>query len=281
MLTEADFPTRVGANRSLEVDVNQAGQLTTHWLSDLHQQLSLLARDETMSADGLVLWLDKNIPHGKIGQEDMQLYLLDVIERLRNERDLTLEQLSAERYRLRDAVIKKIGECKQRAKAAGYQLALFSDNAPVEVGPQRVFTFDPNYYPANSFYEGPFSFTNHYYRAVGAMNGEEARCAGLIDSLPGVKWWVRNLERRPDHAFWLPTPTDKFYPDFVALLKDGRTLVVEYKGGQLLAAPTPGRKRRSASCGKRAAGASACSGWFQRMTTRRNCVLWPIGDRGV
>ncbi len=43
-LTEADFPTRVGANRSLEVDVNQAGQLTTHWLSDLHQQLSLLGR---------------------------------------------------------------------------------------------------------------------------------------------------------------------------------------------------------------------------------------------
>ena len=88
VLTEADFPTRVGANRSLEVDINQAGQLTTHWLSDLHQQLSLLARDETMSADGLVRWLDENIPHGQIGQEDMQLYLLDVIERLRNERDL-------------------------------------------------------------------------------------------------------------------------------------------------------------------------------------------------
>ncbi len=26
------------------------------------------------------------------------------------------------------------------------------------------------------------------------------------------------------------TPTDKFYPDFVARLKDGRSLVVEYKG---------------------------------------------------
>ena len=68
-LTEADFPTRVDVNRSLEVDVNQAGQLTTHWLSDLHQQLSLLARDETMSADGLVSWLDTNISHGRIGRE--------------------------------------------------------------------------------------------------------------------------------------------------------------------------------------------------------------------
>ncbi len=229
-LTETEFATRRGADRALEVDVNEAGQLTTHWLDDLQRQLSLLSRHETMSADGLVLWLDQNIPHGQIGQEDMQTYLLGVIEKLRRERELNLEQLSAERYRLRDAIIKKIGQCKQNARAAGYQLALFSDDAPVEVGPQRIFIFNPEYYPANSFYEGPYSFPNHYYRAVGAMNGEETRCAALIDSLPRVKWWVRNLERRPDHAFWLPTSTDKFYPDFVVLLKDGRVLVVEYKG---------------------------------------------------
>jgi len=30
-------------------------------------------------------------------------------------------------------------------------------------------------------------------------------------------------------SFWLQTSTDKFYPDFVAELKDGRMLVVEYK----------------------------------------------------
>jgi type III restriction enzyme len=171
----------------------------------------------------------------------MQLYLLDVIERLRSERSFTLDQLSAERYRLRDAIIKRIGDCKRQAKAAGYQLALFSEAAPVEVGPQRVFTFDPNYYSVNSFYEGPFSFPNHYYRAVGAMNGEEARCAGLIDALPGVKWWVRNPDRGPQ-AFWLPTWTDKFYPDFIVLLKDGRTLVVEYKGSQLLGGPDARQK---------------------------------------
>jgi type III restriction enzyme len=28
----------------------------------------------------------------------------------------------------------------------------------------------------------------------------------------------------------LPTSTDKFYPDFVAVMDDGRQLVVEYKG---------------------------------------------------
>jgi type III restriction enzyme len=41
--------------------------------------------------------------------------------------------------------------------------------------------------------------------------------------------WVRHIERRELHSFWLQTSTDKFYPDFVCKLKDGRLLVVEYK----------------------------------------------------
>jgi type III restriction enzyme len=45
-----------------------------------------------------------------------------------------------------------------------------------------------------------------------------------------VAFWVRNLSNRPRHSFWLQTSTDKFYPDFVCKLTDGRFLVVEYKG---------------------------------------------------
>lgn len=33
--------------------------------------------------------------------------------------------------------------------------------------------------------------------------------------------------------FGSPQPTDKFYPDFVVQLHDGRLLVVEYKGAHL------------------------------------------------
>lgn len=49
-----------------------------------------------------------------------------------------------------------------------------------------------------------------------------------------VRYWVRNLERQPETSFWLPTSTDRFYPDFVAQLNDGRLLVVEYKGAVYL-----------------------------------------------
>ena len=50
-----------------------------------------------------------------------------------------------------------------------------------------------------------------------------------IDGFPGLKHWTRNVSRHPN-TFHLPTATDRFYPDFVALLEDGRILVVEYKG---------------------------------------------------
>ncbi len=62
-----------------------------------------------------------------------------------------------------------------------------------------------------------------------ASEGEEFECAQAIDRNSSVKFWVRNLSRR-DNSVKLPTSTDYFYPDFVALLNDGRTLVIEYKG---------------------------------------------------
>ncbi|MCD4823866.1 MAG: hypothetical protein K8S55_04615 [Phycisphaerae bacterium] len=49
---------------------------------------------------------------------------------------------------------------------------------------------------------------------------------------PEKELWVCNLEHN-QYAFWLQTSSDKFYPDFVAKLKDGRFLVVEYKGSHL------------------------------------------------
>ena len=64
------------------------------------------------------------------------------------------------------------------------------------------------------------------------MNGEEAECAQALDRNLLVKFWVRNLERQIKHSFWLQTSSDKFYPDFVAQLTDGRLLVIEYKGEQ-------------------------------------------------
>jgi type III restriction enzyme len=51
------------------------------------------------------------------------------------------------------------------------------------------------------------------------------------DRCDQVKHWVRNIVS--NDSFRLLTSTDYFYPDFVAELKDGRILVVEYKGAHI------------------------------------------------
>ena len=63
---------------------------------------------------------------------------------------------------------------------------------------------------------------------------EEFQCAMILDGLPGVKYWVRNISGRST-AFRLQTSTDWFYPDFVCQMEDGRVFVVEYKGAHLFA----------------------------------------------
>jgi type III restriction enzyme len=61
---------------------------------------------------------------------------------------------------------------------------------------------------------------------------EEFDCAVYIDRLDEVRYWIRNLDDKKN-AFWLQLPHRKFFPDFVVMLQDGKTLVVEYKGKHL------------------------------------------------
>ena len=166
-----------------------------------------------------------------------------MIDCLVKEREFTFEQLVHHRFRLRDAAQAKIAYHRQAAKRNGFQRCLSPEMRPqLEVSPEHAFRFSPDQYPANRYYEGRYEFQKHYYRAVGELKseGEEFECAWFIDTLPQVKHWVRNLDRS---GFWFQTSTDKFYPDFVAELVDGRYLIVEYKGGHIYDAPDAAEKR--------------------------------------
>ena len=72
--------------------------------------------------------------------------------------------------------------------------------------------------------------------------GEEHLCAIWLDEHPNVEFWVRNLAKKST-SFRLLTPVDWYYPDFVAQLKDGRFLVLEYKGSHLYTAQDAKDKR--------------------------------------
>lgn len=234
-LNEEEFPSLAASSQQYDVDVNQIGRIETRFVSELQEHLAMLVRSEIIDIDQLVVWLDNHIPHQDITQPQSLLFLRRSVEYLINDRKITLDELSRDRLRLRDAVAAKIDKYREDALQKGYEQVLFGVDADnIQVSPERVFTYDPDSYPANSPYDGGISFTKHYYPVIGQMNGEEARCAQYIDSLPKVKYWVRNIERQHELSFWLPTSSDNFYPDLMVMLEDGRIMAVEYKGAHLM-----------------------------------------------
>lgn len=237
LLTETEFASERPQGQKGEIDITGAGKLKTHFLSDLQEQMIALADIHGWTVADLVYWLDRSFPHPDITPTESGLFLTRVVQTLLDERQLSLDQLVQDKYRLRKVVIKKIDYHRENARRQAFQQFLLPDSAtPLVVTPERNFSFDPHIYPPyNKPYRGTHKFKKHYYPQIGDLpeKGEEYECAQYIDLMPEVVFWVRNPERKPDHAFWLQTVTDKFYPDFVALLNDGRYLVVESKGDHL------------------------------------------------
>ncbi len=213
-------------------------------IRELHEQLALIDVGGPQSATELAMWLDRQIPHPDIVPSDSTLFLRKMIESLMVERKCSLESLVAARFRLRNAAEMKIAAYRQGALVESFQRLLSGvDGAVAETDPSIVFSFPLNVYPARSLYTGRLEFKKHYYDVIGEMNSEEAECARAIDRLERVVYWVRNIERHPHCSFYLPTSTDNFYPDFVALLSDGRVLCVEYKGANSMSTDDTKEKR--------------------------------------
>lgn len=236
-LSEEEFPKESPDNITVEIDISDTGKLQTHFISEVHQQAYLIASDQKVTKDALVSWLDRSILHKKITQDQTHVFLLGMVERLMENKRWTLNDLWREKYRLREAARKKIAHYQQEAENQSFQDFLFSTkDYELVVSPEKCFTFHPEDYPypaQNTLYQ--HTFKKHYYQVIGDLKpeGEEFDCARLLDTNPNVKRWVRNLDGHVNFSFWLQTASDRFYPDFVCELTNGRFLVVEYKGQHL------------------------------------------------
>lgn len=235
-LSEADFPTERAAGMAGEIDVTEDGNVQmVGFVSQLHRQLTMLTFEHGWTAAALANWLDRKIPHPDIVRSQSSLFMHNILSGLMESRKVSVDQLAREKFRLARAVEKSIkGHRETHAKKA-FNYLLFEGDVEVTVDPELYFTFDDANYNPNRYFEGSPPFRKHYFTHVGGLksSGEEYDCARFIDGLDEVIYWVRNIERRPYSSFWLQTSTDRFYPDFVALLKDSRVLVVESKGEHL------------------------------------------------
>jgi len=221
------------SGNTFEIDISEKNKVV--WSSEEYSELEnelLLTLPELEEVD-LINWLDKEIHRPDIPQQDNFLFIYKAVTYLREAKGYKLEQLFLAKFQLALALKELIKSSINQAKEKGYQSLIIDKQERLLVDFKYTFPFELGleYYPVSApYYNDSYQFKKHLYEIIGQMNTEEVLCAQELDRHPMVKTWVRNLERKPLSSFWLPTSTDRFYPDFVAELTDGRLLVVEYKG---------------------------------------------------
>ena len=249
-----DHPWRLGTGefeirttaRSFEIDLD--GNRISYQFATEEEQLPWDVQVEGWTPQVLVLWLDRQLRQPDIAQGEMLGWLSRLVNHLVEARGMHIAALMRCKFILARKVREKIAAARRQERAGVYQRLLLAPDAKTEVSFDNTFVFEDGMYRDQRRYRGSWKPTRHFLGPDrvpafdGAEDGEEFRCAQAIDSVPGVEFWLRNVAKHPA-SFWLPTARGKFYPDFVALLEDGRLMVVEYKGSHIADGPDTAEKR--------------------------------------
>lgn len=192
----------------------------------------------------LVAWLDRNIYDPHLLPDEKAAFLNKAVDWLAAN-GFTLEELIRDKFRLRNALEAKIVDAKRHAMQQVHEKLLL---APEEftVNDRSEVVFERGRYAYDSIYCGFAELPKHFFPQIGNMKGEgeEFECAlFLATQLEGVKFWVRNVERKAT-SFSLQTGSDRFYPDFLCKMENGSILAVEYKSGRDWDLPENIEKRR-------------------------------------
>ena len=243
--------------RSFEIDLD-GRRITWHFARET-EPLALHSSVDGWTSEALVLWLDRQVSQVDISQGDLLKWLSALVDHLLTRRGMTLAALVRCKFLLASKIERKIKGIRQQERDGVYQRYLFAPGSVVTVSFDHIFTFVDGMYRDQRRYRGHWKPNKHFLGANhmpafdGAEDGEEVRCAHALDGLPQVAYWIRNVARHPE-SFWLPTATDRFYPDFVARLNDGRLLVVEYKGAHIAEGSDTAEKRAIGDLWQRKSG---------------------------
>ena len=105
--------------------------------------------------------------------------------------------------RIRD----KIDEIRRTEREQVYQRYLFAPHAKPEISFDHNVTFRAGMYRNVRRYRGHWRPGKHFLGPDlvpafdGTTDGEEVACAQVIDSLPDVLFWLRNVARHPRFVF--------------------------------------------------------------------------------
>ncbi len=235
-LSEAEFSSEVRVGGAATIDL-QGEALVSASASEVRlRQLELVAEGEDWDTNELVRWLDRELHRGDsfqgVSLAESQPWLRRVVESLVIGRGLALPMLVRRRHSLSDALrVKVSAHGRHQIRQAINRLIHEEPNAVETTYEFSSLIEEQNYAPLELF--RGHQFRNHAFDQVGDMNGEEVQCAGQIDQHPNVARWIRNADRETQGGFCLPLAPGRFFPDFIAELKDGAVCLVEYKMGKM------------------------------------------------
>ncbi|MDO5703911.1 MAG: DEAD/DEAH box helicase family protein [Paracoccus sp. (in: a-proteobacteria)] len=215
--------------------------------------------DDAMAAS-LIQWLERACRVPDIPQDHLRAWLSAAVAHLRSRRCIAVPTLIDWQDALSAKLRQRIAETRDAARTKMRQAALFADDAAPEVSADATIRFDASTYkdlalvPLDRLRFAKHLLGNDAVPAFdGDETGEEFACAQTLDALPEVEVWLRNVPRHRD-SFALPLLKDRFYPDFVAKLTDGRLFVVEYKGADRATNEDTRNKTQIGTCWARASG---------------------------
>ena len=227
-----DLPAAMGAL----IDVDAQGELTYRF-EDV-APAGLFARGAEWSKAALVNWLDSRIGERReITSVSSRLFIASALDHLAQARGLSMNELGRLRFRLQPMLARVISALRAERKKLAWKSCFFPESklafaAHADAG----FFFDSSSdrdYAYDNLYVGPMQWQKHLYPKPGDLkhSGEEFDCAVYLDNHPLIRTWLRNTAK--PNSFWLQRPAQRFYPDFIAMLGDGRFMAIEYKGKHL------------------------------------------------
>lgn len=235
----------VDAGQGGVIDIGDDKKLKISTAQQVQWQLSGVKHISSWSLPGLVNWIDRGIEKRDVTKVDSRLFIQSALEGVMAEHDYTLNDLVRYQYPLRRALAKAIEDLRDQREQGSYAALFAAEADKFETSAEIGLVFDDVSYCWNEPYKGRHQFNKHYTQDIGDLkpSGEEFDCACHLDGREQVLYWIRNVDRKPN-SFWLQMPSGRFYPDFVAMLKDGRKLVVEYKGGDRFDNPSEQQKKK-------------------------------------
>ncbi|WP_323809479.1 DEAD/DEAH box helicase [Sphingobium baderi] len=249
-LSHAEFSVR-DTSEAFEIDLDGDNLMVRH--RDQTDQLMLDVPVGGWTEGGLVNLLARQVRQADsaIGHGEMISWLADAVRHLTGPRGIPLATLMRCRFILARKLREKIAAIRSDVRQGVYQRCLFAPEAKPELSFENGFRFHEGMFAGVPTYRGTkYRFSKHYLgwdrvprfdgKGDDGGEGEEFKAAQQLDSMGEVDYWVRNVSKHAD-AFWLPLANNHTYPDFVAKLKDGRLLVVEYKGDHLVEGSTEKR----------------------------------------